>query len=105
MPQLYWNIGLQAADYAELVPWWADVVAGTGVQLYIGEALYREGAAGQPAAWQDPEELTRHLALDKKWPDVLGNVFFSAREVAADPAGAMRRVVEDHYPTRARVPR
>jgi uncharacterized lipoprotein YddW (UPF0748 family) len=105
VPQLYWNIGQQAADYAELVPWWADVVAGTGVQLYIGEALYREGAAGQPAAWQDPAELTRHLDLDKKWPDVLGNVFFSARYVAADPLGAMRRVVEDHYPTRARVPR
>ena len=105
VPQLYWNIGRQAADYAELVPWWANVVAGTGVQLYIGEALYREGAAGQPAAWQDPEELTRHLDLDKKWPEVLGNVFFSAREVAADRVGAMRRVVEDHYPTRARVPR
>ncbi|WP_372509479.1 glycoside hydrolase family 10 protein [Streptomyces humicola] len=103
-PQLYWNIGLQAADYAELVPWWAEVVAGTGVHLYVGEALYREGAAGQPAAWQDPRELSRHLTLDEEWREVLGNVFFSARDVAADPIGAMRRVVEDHYPTRARVP-
>jgi hypothetical protein len=36
---------------------------------------------------------------------VRGHVYFSARQVAADPARAMRRVVEDHYPTRARVPR
>ena len=27
VPQLYWNIGFAAADYAKLVPWWADVVA------------------------------------------------------------------------------
>jgi uncharacterized lipoprotein YddW (UPF0748 family) len=105
VPQLYWNIGLAAADYAALVPWWADVVAGTGVHLYIGEALYRAGATGQSAPWRDPQELSRHLSLDGKWPEVLGNVFFSARNVAADPIGAMHRVVEDHYPTRARVPR
>lgn len=104
VPQLYWNIGLQAADYAQLVPWWADAVAGTGVHLYIGEALYRERAAGQPTAWQSPDELSRHLDLDEKWREVLGNVYFSARDVAADPIGAMRLVTENHYPTRARVP-
>ncbi len=104
-PQLYWNIGLAAADYAKLVPWWSDVVDGTGVHLYIGEALYRQGAPGQPAAWQNPGELSRHLAFDRSWPQVLGNVYFSARDVAADPSGAMARVVADHYPTRARPPR
>jgi uncharacterized lipoprotein YddW (UPF0748 family) len=104
-PQLYWNIGRADADYAKLVPWWSDAVTGTGVHLYIGEALYRQGASGQPAAWGDPGELSRHLTLDRAWPQVLGNVYFSAKDVAADPTGAMARVVADHYPTRARVPR
>ena len=104
-PQLYWNIGFQPADYATLVPWWSRVCAGTGVHLYIGEALYKEGAAGQPDAWQDPGELSRHLTFDADYPQVRGNVYFSARDVAADPLGAMRQVVADHYPTRARVPR
>jgi uncharacterized lipoprotein YddW (UPF0748 family) len=45
-PQVYWNIGLPVADYAKLVPWWADVVAGTKVQLYIGQADYKVAAAG-----------------------------------------------------------
>ena len=27
VPQLYWNIGFAVADYAKLLPWWADVVA------------------------------------------------------------------------------
>jgi hypothetical protein len=25
-PQVYWNIGFAAADYAILVPWWSEVV-------------------------------------------------------------------------------
>lgn len=105
VPQVYWNIGFPAADYAKLVPWWADVVAGTGVDLYVGEALYKVGVASQPAAWQDPAELSRHLTFDRDFPQVRGNVFFSATQVAADPLGAMTRVVADHYGTRARSPR
>ncbi|MFD5124539.1 glycoside hydrolase family 10 protein [Streptomyces sp. NPDC058385] len=104
VPQVYWNIGFAAADYGVLVPWWSDVVSGTRVQLYVGEALYKVGVAGQPAAWQDQAELSRHLDFDTDYPQVRGNVYFSATQVAADPLGAMSRVVADHYPTRARTP-
>jgi uncharacterized lipoprotein YddW (UPF0748 family) len=97
VPQLYWNIGFAAADYAKLVPWWADTVTGTGVHLYVGEALYKAGDPAQPAAWQDPAELSRHLTLCERYPLVKGNVYFAAREVVADPIGAMGRVVADHY--------
>lgn len=103
-PQVYWNIGFAPADYAVLVPWWADVVDGTRVQLYVGEALYKVGVAGQPAAWQDPMELSRHLDFDTQYPQVRGNVWYSAAQVASDPLGAMTQVVADHYPTRVRTP-
>ncbi|MGW2119543.1 glycoside hydrolase family 10 protein [Streptomyces zhihengii] len=105
IPQVYWNMGFAAADYEKLVPWWARVAAGTGVDLYIGEALYKAGAEGQPAPWQDPAELSRHLAFADRYAEVGGHCFFSAREVTADPLGAMSRVVADHYPARARAPR
>lgn len=105
VPQIYWNIGFAPADYAELVPWWADLVRGTGVRLYIGEALYKVADPAQPAAWQDPAELSRHLDLCGRHPQVRGNVYFSARQVAADPIGAMTRVVQDHYHHRVRPPR
>jgi uncharacterized lipoprotein YddW (UPF0748 family) len=72
--------------------------------LYIGEALYKVGAAGQPAQWQDPAELSRHLTFDAGYPEVRGNVYFSATQVASDPLGAMTRVVADHYPCRVRTP-
>ena len=96
-PQLYWHIGHTAADYATLLAWWAGVVRDTRTRLYLGEALYKAGDPAQPAAWQQPAELSRHLALAKRYPPVRGHVFFSAREVTADPIGAMSRVAADHY--------
>ncbi len=87
------------------MPWWAATVRGTDVHLYIGEALYKAGDPAQPAPWQDPAELSRHLTFDRRYPEVRGNVFFTARDVVADRIGAMARVVADHYPQRARPPR
>ncbi|MEU7226864.1 glycoside hydrolase family 10 protein [Streptomyces chrestomyceticus] len=105
VPQVYWNIGFPAADYAKLLPWWSETVTGTRVQLCVGEALYKAGAPGQPPAWQDPAELSRHLTLARGYPQVRGHIFFSAKEVAEDRTGAMARVVADHYPGPVRPPR
>ncbi|MFE0513907.1 glycoside hydrolase family 10 protein [Streptomyces sp. NPDC058964] len=104
-PQVYWHLGFADADYAELVPWWAEVAKGSKTKLYVGEALYKAGAAGQPSAWRDPVELSRHLTFAAAYPEVRGHVFFSAREVATDPAGAMARVIADHYLQPASPPR
>ncbi|WP_129838535.1 family 10 glycosylhydrolase [Streptomyces sp. RFCAC02] len=97
VPQVYWNIGFEAADYTTLVRWWSDVACGTGVDLWIGEAVYKVGDPAQPAAWQDPAELSRHLDVCAEHREVSGNIFYSASQVAADPLGAMTRVREDHY--------
>ncbi|WP_409351419.1 glycoside hydrolase family 10 protein [Streptomyces scabiei] len=105
VPQLYWNIGFAAADYAELLPWWEETARGSGTRLYIGEALYKAGDPAQPAAWQDPAELSRHLTLAKEHAEVRGHVFFSAKEVEEDKIGAMARVVADHYQRPAEPPR
>jgi uncharacterized lipoprotein YddW (UPF0748 family) len=105
VPQLYWNIGFAAADYAKLVPWWAKQAQGSRTKLYLGEALYKAGDPAQPAAWQDPAELSRHLTLARDCKQVRGHVFFAAREVSSDPIGAMARVVADHYQVPAAPPR
>jgi uncharacterized lipoprotein YddW (UPF0748 family) len=104
-PQLYWNIGLAVADYAKLVPWWAEVARGSATKLYLGEALYKAGDPAQPAAWQDPAELSRHLTLARDYPQARGHVYFAAKDVATDKSGAMARVVADHYQKPARPPR
>ncbi|AWZ04139.1 MULTISPECIES: family 10 glycosylhydrolase [unclassified Streptomyces] len=100
-PQAYWQLGHPTADYADIVPWWARTVAGTGVRLYVGEALYRCDGQSPTAAWRDPRELSRHVRFARGYPEVRGHVYFSAKQVAADPNGAMARVVADHYPAAA----
>ncbi|MDF6041389.1 family 10 glycosylhydrolase [Streptomyces sp. JH14] len=104
-PQIYWNIGFTAADYAKLLPWWDDVVRGTGVDLFIGEALYKAGDPAQPAAWQDPAELSRHIDFAAAYDQVRGHVYFSGKDVVTDRIGAMQHVVTDHYRNRVRPPR
>ncbi|MDX2912178.1 glycoside hydrolase family 10 protein [Streptomyces griseiscabiei] len=105
VPQLYWNIGFAAADYAKLLTWWAETARDSGTRLYLGEALYKAGDPAQPAAWQDAAELSRHLTLAKEHPEARGHVFFSAKEVEEDKIGAMARVVADHYRRTAPTPR
>ncbi|GAA3961619.1 family 10 glycosylhydrolase [Streptomyces marokkonensis] len=105
VPQLYWHVGQDAADYAKLVPWWAQVAKGSRTQLYVGEALYKAGDPAQPAAWQDPAELSRHLTLAREHPEVRGHVFFAAKDIADDRIGAMARVRADHYARAAGTPR
>lgn len=100
VPQLYWHIGFDRADYAKLLPWWAATVKGTGVQLWIGQADYRVGERG---AWRDPAELDRQLALNRRY-GVSGSVHFSARQVRADKLGAVTRYRRAHYAEPALLP-
>ncbi|HEY1488483.1 MAG TPA: family 10 glycosylhydrolase [Micromonosporaceae bacterium] len=96
-PQIYWNIGFAVADYAALVPWWSSVVAGTNVQLYIGQANYKQGAAGQGAPWFDPGEISKHLTFNEAYPNVDGDIFFREQIVESDPIGSTTQLVADHY--------
>ncbi|MFI5488089.1 glycoside hydrolase family 10 protein [Micromonospora echinaurantiaca] len=105
VPQLYWYIGqYPAADYARLVPWWADVVKGTRVQLYIGQADYKSGDPVYGSFWMNPQELSNHLTLNRSHPEVLGNVHFSAVQVRANRLGATDIYAAEHYSRPALIP-
>lgn len=100
VPQLYWHIGFDVANYEVLLPWWSKAIAGTQVQLYIGQADYRIGQAGP---WSDPGEIDRQLALNRKYP-VSGSIHFSASQVRDDALGGVTRYREAHYRQPALVP-
>jgi len=93
VPQLYWAIGFDKADYAKLLPWWSKLVQGTRVRLYIGQGDYRVGEKG---AWSDPGLLDRQLTLNDKYA-VSGSVHFSAKQIKADRLGAVTRYRDHHY--------
>ncbi|MPZ84094.1 MAG: family 10 glycosylhydrolase [Actinophytocola sp.] len=97
VPQVYWNIGFEVADYAKLVPWWSDVVAGTDVSLFIGQANYKVAAPAQGPPWHDPNEMSRHLTFNRDHPEVRGDIYFSAVQVRANRLEHMSIVKADHY--------
>lgn len=84
-PQLYWANGDRAADYATLAAWWADVVKGTKVSLYIGQAAYKVSGG----EFRKAGELAAHVAQDAKIPQITGELLFSAQDVKRDPKGAI----------------
>ena len=86
VPQLYWNIGFAAADYAKLLPWWDEVVRGTGV-----DSVHRRGAlqGGRPRPARRLAGPGRAVPPPHAGAAVrrrsAGHCFFSAKEVGADP--------------------
>jgi len=104
VPQVYWNIGFAPADYAKIVPWWSNEIDGTDVQLFIGQATYKVGTSTQAPQWFDPQEMPRHLTFNQAYPQVLGDVYFSAKDVRANRLQHMDLLVAQHYQRPALVP-
>ncbi|MCO6475582.1 MAG: family 10 glycosylhydrolase [Phaeodactylibacter sp.] len=84
IPQLYWNIGFEPADYATLHRWWS-LHSGPG-QLYIGHAAYKVGNDRQEQ-WNEPGEIGRQVALSRRNRRISGGAFFRAQSVLDDPLG------------------
>ncbi|MCL1988097.1 MAG: family 10 glycosylhydrolase [Firmicutes bacterium] len=72
IPQIYWHIGFDIADYATLLRWWEDVVRGTNVGLHIGHAAWREHE--NQANFNG--EILRQLQMNEASDVVTGSVFF-----------------------------
>lgn len=97
-PQLYWEIGFEAADFAVLTEWWQNAVATSDVALYIGIGAYRAAEAEQGELWYGTAELERQLALMDKEVDIQGEVFFSYSSLMDIPNGAA--MLTNHYTAR-----
>ncbi|MBX5439619.1 MAG: family 10 glycosylhydrolase, partial [Thermoflavifilum sp.] len=99
VPQLYWEFGFRAADYGVLLDWWAHHSYGRA--LYIGMALYRVGSRG---AWNDPDEMPRQLMASRSYPQVEGQVYFSASVFNRNPLGFCDSLRHHFYRYPALVP-
>lgn len=84
VPQVYWRIGHPKADYATLVKWWSDQVKGTGVDLYIGQGIYKHGQSeygGENVA----REIKKQIEINRKYPEIKGSMYFSAKDIINQP--------------------
>ena len=92
VPQIYWHIGFNIADYYTLLRWWEDLLRGTNVNLYIGHAAWREHERHR----HFNGEMLRQLRLNEASDVVRGSVFFRWSHLRG-PVGA---VVRDWYAAR-----
>jgi len=84
-PQIYWHIGYEIADYSKLLQWWADVTAGTGVDLYIGQAAYKAGNSDTKSPWYGPGQIEKQLQMNSANKEVKGSIFFSSKSLSNNP--------------------
>lgn len=75
IPQIYWEVGHRAADFATLTDWWIAQTKSTDVDLYIGLAAYKCHDA-TPATWQTTAPLFDALDYMAGKSAVDGAVFF-----------------------------
>ncbi len=101
LPQIYWNIGYQPADYAELLGWWSTYVR--DLHLYIGHAAYKVGE-NKELAWQSPGEIPSQIDMNRRNPIVDGSAFFSSKPLLANPLRLRDTLQQYYYPTKALVP-
>nr|WP_321408004.1 family 10 glycosylhydrolase [uncultured Carboxylicivirga sp.] len=94
-PQIYWPIGKKVADYAVLVDWWDKNAF--GCPLYIGHGLYRLDAKSGEKAWQKSKEMDKQVKLLRKYENVEGSMFFSAKYMRTNPLGFKQRMQKKHY--------
>ncbi len=104
-PQIYWNIGFEAADYSVLVPWWVNAVKDSGVKLYIGMGDYRTEDAEPDSPWNGTAELNRQLNLNQSYGAISGEVHFRYGVIAG--SGDILKLYQNRYdpsPASAPVP-
>lgn len=85
IPQLYWSLTFAPARYDKLVAWWANEVQGTNVKLYIGHSPYKLGS--QETGWSSSDEMINQLIYNTQYPQVQGDVFFSAKDLRKNQLG------------------
>ena len=76
IPQVNWGFANERAPFAGIVNWWADLVRGTKVKLYIGIGIYQAGVA---AGMESPSELSNQVLYLILRREVSGTALFAAR--------------------------
>jgi uncharacterized lipoprotein YddW (UPF0748 family) len=102
VPQIYWHIGFQVADYSILADWWSRNAS--GCRLYIGQAPYRINKESVTKEWRSSKQIVRQVELNRQYPNISGSVYFSGKVFRNDPLNLRKRMLRSLYPQKALPP-
>ncbi len=101
-PQIYWERGYSAADFAELTRWWSAQVDGTAVKLIPSHAVYKV------SDWKlGADEICQQVQFARAYMNVGGSIFYSYAAIAENTAGvrdALSELYEDAFSVSESVP-
>jgi len=86
-PQVYRDFEHSLVPYADLVDWWASVVRGTNVDLFIGHGAYLG------SGWKTGE-IKDQLRYNQKHPEITGSIIYSAQHL---DLSQMNDVIDDFW--------
>lgn len=95
LPQLYFNIGYEIADYAVLADWWSKY--NYGANVYAGLAPYRVSKKAKQKEWHSPKELLRQINRNMADPNLKGEIYFSAKSFFSDKINLEERLAKKEY--------
>jgi hypothetical protein len=101
-PQLYWHIGYDLAAYEVLLEWWSN--HSYGRPIYIGQSAYKVDKDADFTSWRSAKEISRHLRLNQRYPEVKGNIYFSSQSLRKNNLGLADTLQRYHYNHWAIVP-
>jgi len=94
-PQIYWSIGFPPADFEVLVDWWSKHTYGR--QLYIGHAAYKINNSPNDPNWNDPDEISKQIAMVRANPNVAGSIFYSVKPLVRNMLGVQDSLISSLY--------
>lgn len=101
LPQLYFNIGYEAADFKVLADWWQDYSNGTPV--YAGLGTYRLEKDARIPDWRSADQIRMQAEIIRQMPAYQGACYFNAKNFKDNRLG-INEVVQKLYPNPALVP-
>ena len=94
VPQIYWEIGHKAADYACLARWWSRFAGAR--PLYIGQDVERTVRAADPAS-ADGDQMEAKLALQRELRAVQGSCLWYSAAVVRNEGGYATRLQQRYH--------
>ena len=77
-PQSYWAFTHPTAGYADVMDWWAKVVAQKDVNLYSGIGLYMADSTSETYSWKTHYyEAAMQVRYINKWSQIQGSCIYS----------------------------
>jgi uncharacterized lipoprotein YddW (UPF0748 family) len=101
LPQLYWEIGHKAADYATLLNWWG--LHAYQRHVYIGHGLYQVGVSKKPS-WRSMTEIQKQIEMLQSNTQIKGSAFYSANSFLKNSMGCNELFQHNIYTRPALIP-